>query len=300
MPLFRNSLFHIHLAVFLFGFSGLFVRWVPHPAVTVTLWRLIFATVTLFLVLQIQKRSFRLHSKQDAFAIVLMGVVLAAHWITFFTAIEWSNVAIGLLTFSTFPVFVTLLEPLWLKTRYRASDLLLALITLMGVACIVPRFELGNHITQGALSGVLSGFLGAVLAILNRQYVQHYASLVLNFYEDSIAALLLLPSLLVFHPVMTPQDIGMLVLLGVVFTALAHTLYIQGMTTIKAQTASIITTLEPVYAIVLAMLFLGEIPTWRTLLGGSVILAAAIYATWKSHTDTPPVTQDDAPMMVER
>ena len=77
----------------------------------------------------------------------------------------------------------------------------------------------------------------------------------------------------------------MLLLLGVVFTALAHTLFIRSMRTIKAQQASIIISLEPVYGIVLAALLLSEIPTVRMLIGGGLILGAAIYTMRRSKTD---------------
>lgn len=68
-------------------------------------------------------------------------------------------------------------------------------------------------------------------------------------------------------------------LLGIVFTGVAHSLFIKGLATVKAQTASIIASLEPVYGILAAALFLGELPTARELYGGTIILGAAIYAT---------------------
>ncbi|MEA3420281.1 MAG: DMT family transporter, partial [Acidobacteriota bacterium] len=74
------------------------------------------------------------------------------------------------------------------------------------------------------------------------------------------------------HPLVNTNDMLLLAILGVLCTAGAHTLFIEGMKQIKAQTASIIHSLEPVYGIVFAFLFLQEMPSQRTILGGVIIL----------------------------
>lgn len=91
-----------------------------------------------------------------------------------------------------------------------------------------------------------------------------------------------LPALFVLKPSFTAFDIGMLVIMGIVFTAIAHTLFIGGLRTVKVRTAGIITGLESVYGVVAALLFLGEIPGIRQIVGGAVILAVALYSTLAS------------------
>ena len=78
-----------------------------------------------------------------------MGVILAIHWTTFFKSIQVSTVAIGLLTFSTFPVFVTFLEPYFFKEKIKLSDVVIAIVTFLGVMLVIQKFELGNNLTQG-------------------------------------------------------------------------------------------------------------------------------------------------------
>jgi len=97
---------------------------------------------------------------------------LAIHWGTFFQAIQISTVAVGLLAFSTFPIFTTFLEPIFFKEKLRLSNIILAIITLGGVALVIPNFELSNNVTQGALWGIASGFSFSILSILNRKYVK--------------------------------------------------------------------------------------------------------------------------------
>jgi drug/metabolite transporter (DMT)-like permease len=277
----RRGLIEIHIAVLFFGLAGLFGKLILLPSTIIVLGRVFFATIFLSLILLYLKQGIRLRQTQDYFSMTLMGVILAGHWVTFFQAIQVSTVAIGLLTFSTFPVFVTFLEPVFFRERVELKDILVAIVTVIGVALVIEEFQISNNMTQGALWGIVSGFTFALLSIMNRKYVKEYSSLIVAFYQDSIATVVLLPFLFLTTPVFRLTDILYLSILGVVFTGLAHTLFIKGLTSIKAQKASIIACLEPVYGIIAAILILGAIPTLKVILGGIIILGAAFYATVK-------------------
>jgi drug/metabolite transporter (DMT)-like permease len=259
----------------------LFGKLVALPATIIVLGRVTFACLVLAVVLVAQRRSLRLHARCDGLYMMLMGLVLAIHWITFFQAIKVSTVAIGLLTFSTFPVFVTFMEPYFFNERLQRSDVIVALVAVSGVALVIPRFEFANQIMQGVLWGIASGFTFAVLSILNRRFAWHYSSLVIAFYQDLVAAVVLLPLVFVYDIRWTLKDIMLLVFLGVVCTGFAHSLFIRGMALIKAQTASVVACLEPVYGIIVAAFLLNEIPDMRVITGGGVILGAAAYASIK-------------------
>jgi len=96
-------------------------------------------------------------------------------------------------------------------------------------------------------------------------------------WEQTWATLFLLPFLLLGGQQATGQDIGLLVLLGVVFTAVAHTLFIDGLKGVRGSTAGVISAMEPVYGIVAAALLLQEIPSVAEIVGGVIILGAAVY-----------------------
>jgi drug/metabolite transporter (DMT)-like permease len=275
----NRSLIEIHIAVLFFGLAGLFGKLILLPPLVIVLGRVIFAAVFLALLSLYLKQNIKLNQKKDYLYLFIMGIILALHWWTFFQAIRVSTVALGLLTYSTFPIFVTFLEPYFFKEKIKRSDIFLALVTFLGVILVIPRFEIANNITQGALWGIASGFTFAVLSILNRKYVKKYSSLVIAFYQDSAAAIVLLPFLFLMEFTFTLKDILLLALLGVCFTALAHTLFIKGLTRVKAKTASIIACLEPVYGIVMAFFFLGEIPGLRVVFGGILILGTGFYVT---------------------
>ncbi|MCB0594572.1 MAG: EamA family transporter [Lewinellaceae bacterium] len=276
-----NPLLEIHLAVLLFGLASLFGKWVALPAVIIVLGRVAFAVPALALVLRWAGQSIRLNRRQDYLYLSLLGVLLAFHWVTFFESVQVSTVAVCLVSYSTFPFFTVFLEPLFFREPLSRRGLALAIVALAGVALVIPEWKLGNNTTLGVFWGVLSGISFALLSVLNRKYVRTYSSLQVAFYQDLVAFLLLLPFWFLLQPTPSASDWGLIVVLGVVFTAFSHTLFINGLKEVPARTASIIATLEPVYGIIAAALLLGEIPGVRVLAGGMLIIGAMAYASWK-------------------
>lgn len=279
MPLSKTSLpwIEIHIATLLFGVAGLFGKFVALPALWIVFGRVMFAAAALAVVIKIKKRPWRIASRKDLAILFLLGAVLALHWFTFFHAIQISTVAIGLLSFATFPVFVTFMEPYFFKERLQLRDFMIALVTFAGVALVVPDFDISNQMTAGVLWGLASGFTFAVISLINRKYVASYSGSVMAFYQDLFACLCLLPFIAAWQIMPSVQDWMLLAILGVLCTALAHTLFINSMKTIKAAQASIIVSLEPVYGIIFALILLHEIPDMRVILGGLIILGAAYY-----------------------
>ncbi|WP_032123255.1 DMT family transporter [Clostridium amazonitimonense] len=278
----NKNLIEIHLAVFLFGLSGLFGKLLSLSSIIIVFGRVFFSSIFLLIINLYLKKDMKLKQQKHYFYLVIMGVILAIHWSTFFKSIQVSTVAIGLLTFSTFPVFLTFLEPYFFKEKIKPSDIVVAIVTLFGVVLVIPKFELGNNLTQGVLWGIVSGFTYAILSMLNRKYVKEYSGSVIAFYEQFVATIILIPFLFLQKPVFQPKDILLLILLGTVFTGIAHSLFINGLKNIKTQTAGIISSLEPVYGIFFGAFLLREIPTLREIIGGIIILGTVFYSTIKS------------------
>lgn len=272
----------IHAATLLFGLAGLFGKFIDLPALWIVFGRVLFAFIALALVIRLKHISFKLASKRDVVIVMILGAVLALHWFAFFHSIQISTVAIGLLSFASFPIFVTFMEPYFFKERLHLKDLLTALVTFTGVALVIPNFDIQNNIVQGVFWGLISGFTFAIISLINRKYVQSYSGSLMAFYQDFFACIFIVPFIFMSPIIIRMPDWGLLLLLGVVFTALAHTLFIRSMKNIKAQQASIIVSLEPVYGIIFAVILLSEIPSLRTVIGGILILGAAFYTTRKN------------------
>jgi len=277
----KQSLLEIHAAVVLFGLAGLFGKWLALSPFIIVLGRVFFASLSLSLFFLLTKKSIRIFPAKNYAVFLLLGFILAVHWSAFFHSIQISTVAIGLLSYSGFPVFTAFLEPLFFKEKIKISMTFCALLCLLGVFLIIPRFDLHNSVLRGVLWGLFAGSTFSVLTILNRKLSIKYSSLLITFYQDFWATLFLLPFLFILRPQMASRDILLLLILGIFCTALSHSLFIKGMRHIKAQTAAIISSLEPVYGIVLALLILNEIPAFRTALGGLVILGTTFVVTWK-------------------
>ena len=275
----KPGLFQIHLATLLAGFSGLFGKLLHEGPVVITGGRTIIGCLALFAAAKAGGVALTVRSRRDWLFFAISGAILAAHWLTFFQAIQVSTVAIGLLSFSSFPLFVTFLEPLFFRERLRGLDVLLAAAVVGGLFVVTPSFALGNQMTQGVLWGVTSGLAYAIFSLLGRSHVAHYPAMAVVFYQQMFAGIFLLPGLLFSCPAFSPKTLWLLLLLGVIFTAFAQWMFISSLRAIRAQTASVITLLEPVYAITFAAAMLGEMPSLRTLLGGLMICGAACAAT---------------------
>ena len=273
---YRKSLISLHIAVMLFGLSAVLGQFVTAPAVIVAGGRVICSSLLLFLLSIAGRASLKLKSRKDYGIAVFAGIVLAVHWTTFFQAIQSSSVAIGTITFSTFPLFLTFLEPLLFREKLKVTSVLSAAVLLLGVFITIPEFSLENQITIGILWGMVSSLSYAVLSLANRYLSRSYAARTVCLYEQGTAAVVLLPAMFLVKISWTTQNILGIAAIGFICTAFAHSLYVAAQRKVKAQTAGIISGMETVYGIVYALLFLGEVPGIRELIGGAVILGVAL------------------------
>lgn len=275
----KKSLAALHLSVMLFGLSAVLGQMIEAPAVLVAGGRVFCSSILLAILQAVTHTPWKLHSRKDAAILCSAGIILALHWTAFFQSIQASSVAIGTITFSTFPLFLTVLEPLIFHEKLQLQNIGCAVMLLAGVAITVPEWSLDNPITAGIGWGMLASLTYAVMTLLNRVVAGKYPARTICLYEQGTAAVVLFPAWFILPFAWTPQNLAGIALLGFACTALAHSLYIAAQKNVRAQTAGIISGLETVYGILYALIFLQEIPAARELAGGAVILAAAMFAT---------------------
>jgi len=263
--------------VLLFGLAGLFGKWLELPPVLIVLGRTAVAAAALA-ALRASRRTARLPFEPR---LVGNGVLLALHWFAFFEAIRIANVAIGLLGYASFPLFVLVLERALSGRRWARREAATAALVTCGLGLLVPEFSWANRIVQGLAWGLVSGFTFALLAVVNRSWAAGRPAIDIAFWQNFWAALALMPLAVAAGamPALDLSGLGLLLLLGLVCTAFAHTLFIAALRMVTAHTASVIAALEPVYGIVLAWLLLGEVPGWRTVAGAILIVGAAVVAS---------------------
>ena len=271
----------LHLAVILAGGAGLFAKFVAVSPIVITCGRTLFGCLALLVAVALTKTSLRLRSLKDLLLLALSGTILAVHWLSFFAAIQVSTVAVGLLAFSTFPLFITFLEPFIFGARLHRHDVITAFVVVAGLFLVTSASNIGIRGAQGVLWGLLSAFTFAVISLLSRAYVQVYPAITVAFYQQAFAFLCVLPFALLWPGAITGRDIMLLLVLGVVFTALAQGLAVASLRHLRAQTVGVAFGLEPVYGILFARLLLNETLSPRTLCGGFLILCAVIWSSFK-------------------
>ena len=272
----RRAVLSVNFAVLLFGLAGLFAKWIQLPAIGITFGRVLFSSITLGIYTLVRKQSFRIADRKDFCFLLCAGVVLALHWWSFLESIQLSTVAIGTITFSSFPLFVTFLEPLLFHQTLKKRKVLTAVIILIGVLITIPEFSLENHMFLGILAGMISALSYAVLTIMNKSAARKYSSTITAFYEQATAAVVLLPFVAGAKLQPSLSDLALLLVLGVITTALAHTLFISSLRALPAQLAGVCSSLETVYGILFALLLLGELPSVREIIGAVVIVGAVV------------------------
>nr|WP_319492661.1 DMT family transporter [uncultured Desulfobacter sp.] len=279
----------IHIAVFLFGFAGLFGKFLDCTPLWIVLGRTVFASLALIVYAIIFPGiPLRVATPKNLVFFAIQGILLALHWLSFFAAIQVSSVAVGLITFSSFPLFVTFMEPFFFKERFKKRDLLTAVAVFAGIVLVVPDMDLSNEVTLGSMYGLASGFSFAVLGLVNRRNARRCHPVTAAFYQNLFAAVsLVIPVVLMHSQPPEFHDILLIGLLGIVFTALAHGCFITGLTRIRVQTASVIAGMEPVYGILFAFILLGEMPDISTLVGGVLIIGAVISTGFLEKTKNP-------------
>lgn len=268
----------INAAVLLFGLAGVLGKMADLPSPLIVLARVLIGGAALAVIACLFRIPLRPNRPRDLAVLAGQGALLAIHWIAFFQAINVSSVAVGLLAFSSFPLFTAALEPLLLRQRLRPLELAGALLVLPGIFLLIPTLALSDSTTQGVAWGVLSGATFALLSVTNRALTRSYSSLAISLYQDATAAIVLLPALWLIPSggPLSARQIVILLALGLACTALAHTLFITGMRAVRAQLASLLASLEPIWGILFALVLLGERPSARTLLGGAIILCATL------------------------
>lgn len=280
----QQSLLFLHTSVLLFGGTALFSKLIGLSALDITVYRTGVAAIVLFILLTLQKKQISLASAKDYSVAILLGVVVGIHWVTYFAGMQMAGVTVGIIAFFTYPVITVFLEPLLSRSKIsrkpKVKDIVVAVIVLIGIFLLIPEINLGNQATLGIATGILSAFFFSLRNILHKNYFSHYSGPHTMLYQTLVAFLML--GLFIDVPPMevTKHDWLLIVLVGVVFTAMPHALFASSLRHLSATTAGLISCLQPLYGGVLAFLLLNERVNVLTVIGGLLVISAALFETW--------------------
>jgi len=275
----QKSLFQFHFIVFLFGFTSILGALVTLPAIPIVAWRMGIASAIIGLYLALRNPEKFKIPKQHWPLLFAGGLMIAIHWITFFHAIKIAGVSLTLSMMATGAFLTALLEPLFYKKKIVLYELLFGAMALLGLGLI---FQAEFDQLWGMVVALISAVLSVLFTLINGKLTHRLPARSVSFYELLIGFLavmlyiLINPQLQLGALSVEVSDFALLFILGSICTAYAFIVSVSVMKELSPFTIMIIINLEPVYGILLSLLFFGEKELMSTnfYLGLMVILIA--------------------------
>lgn len=284
---------HLHLIVFIWGFTAILGKLISLDALPLVWWRMSLAVLFIFGYVSYKKIGYKL-SKRDISLLLISGLIIALHWITFFKAIKVSNISITLACLSTGAFFTSILEPIFYKRKMVWYEIVFGLVVLIGLYFVIESSEPNfiqksiNSNMSGTMQGVLlaltSAFLSASFSIINGKFAQRIDATIVSFYE-LFGGVLFLSFFLLFTGQFTQdfftigwEDLMWLGILASICTAYAFITSVSVMKFISPYTVMLTINLEPVYGIALAVLIFekNEQMSFSFYIGAMIILSTVI------------------------
>ena len=262
----RKAFLQIHFCVLLWGFTAILGKLISLPALPLTWWRMLLVVAALACVPRVW-RGLRAMPARLRWAYAGIGVLVALHWLTFYGSIKLANASVGATCMALATVFTALLEPKLAGRAFSRRELGLGIAVLPGVALVVGGVPDGMRL--GIAVGALSALLVAIFGSLNKRLVERADPMTMTALElgaGALALTALAPLMPLLFPVFGgdllalpgPRDALLLLALALACTLLPFVLSLVALRHMSAFGAQLAVNLEPVYAIVLAIVLLGE------------------------------------------
>ena len=275
-----KSYLHLHVIVFIWGFTAILGKLISLEALDLVWYRMLFASVIMTFVVLLSKEKVKVPFNV-LIGFIVSGIIIAAHWLTFYQAIKVSNVSITLACLSTGAFFASILEPIFYKRKVIWYELLFGVIVVIGLGII---FNVETKYTTGIYLAVTSAFLSALFSVINGKYAKEYNPNIISLYELS-SGVFFISIYLFFAGSFTPaffalsiNDLIWLFLLSSICTAYAFSASVKVMKFLSPFTVMLTINLEPIYGIILALLIFDDTEEMTPMfyVGALVILATVI------------------------
>lgn len=266
----------MHVIILVWGFTGILGKIILLPPEIIVWYRIIITVISLLILFPIFKVPYLLKDKKDLGKLMLVGVIVCLHWITFYKAISLSTASLAVLCLSTTTLHVSWIDPIIMKRRFSWIEFLFGVLVIFGIYYISSDFSAAEY--EVLAYGLTSALLAALFSVSNAKLAEKIPSSQIILYE-MIAGIIFLTIVLfskgqltAANLTMTISDFWWLLFLGIVCTSLAFVLMVDVVKKLGAFTASLTINLEPVYTMVLAILILNE----NEILGKKFYLGSAM------------------------
>lgn len=275
-----TSYLHLHLIVFIWGFTAILGALISLEALPLVWYRMLFASVFIFLFILIKKYQISV-SRKMFFSFIFAGLIIAMHWLTFFKAIKESNISVTLACLATGAFFTSILEPIFYKRKVIAYEVVFGLIVIVGLYII---FQVEGNYFYGIVLALTSAFLSALFSVINGKFAKLYNPTIISFYEI-LGGVLFLSIYLALTQSFTQSffqiswnDFKWLLVLSSICTAYAFIASVGVMKYLSPYTVMLTINLEPIYGIVLALFIFSEKEkmSFTFYIGALIILSTVI------------------------
>lgn len=271
----------LHFIVFIWGFTAVLGKLITIEALPLVWYRMFLAAFCILIYIGFKKFSLKVPLK-TLLILLVAGIVIALHWITFFGAIKVSNVSVALATMATGAFFGSLLEPLWYGRKIIGYEVVFGLIVITGLYFM---FNVNTAYSLGIILALISALLGAIFTLINGQLIKTYKPSIIGFYELS-SGMLFITFYILFQTGfsvdffdLSASDWGYLSILATICTAYAFIASVKIMRFISPYTVLLTVNLEPVYGILLAYAIFGESEKMNGMFyTGAVIILLTVIA----------------------
>lgn len=270
------------LATLFISTSGVLGKYIAMPSEVIIWFRSAFAMIFLYGFCKSRKISLRVIDLKTHVPFIISSLFTAGHWVTYFYALKLSNVAIGMLSLFTFPVITALLEPIFIKSKLNPVHLVLGLMVLIGLYILAPEFSMESSDVRGILFGLFSALCYSIRILILKQHVTLYNGSMIMFYQTFVITIVLFPVLFFMDTSGFQSQFPYLLLLALLTTAIGHSLMVHSLKFFSASTATIISSIQPVFGIIIAFIVVDEVPSRNTIWGGLLIISTVFIETIRS------------------
>lgn len=277
-----KSIIELNIASIFVSTSGVLGRYIDLPVPTIIATRAILAGILIFLFCKWKKFDFNI-KKVDRLVFLAGGLLMGIHWLTYFYTLKLSSVAVGMLLIFTYPIITAFLEPLILKTKFQKMHLLLGALVLVGIYFMIPDFIVKEYHVKVFGMGIFSAVCFSLRNIIMKAKSNTYNGSILMFYQLVIVSICLFPFLFILDNSGFVKQLPANFLLALLTTAIGHTYYLYSLRKLSTTSVGIISGTQPIYGIILGIVFLKEYPETSTMIGGGLILISVIIESIRSY-----------------
>ncbi|MFD5318703.1 DMT family transporter [Streptomyces sp. NPDC127098] len=263
----------VALCAALSGTVSVLVAGLTLSPTVIAFWRVVTAAAALAILLAPSRHRRLLRFPGPV--VLVPGVLMGVQWVMHFAALQQTSIISAVLMTSTAPVLVALLAPLLLRERPTPLSLTALPLAVAATAVVVTGGEGGAELCPvGVAFGAGSALSYALWIICLKRYADDIDPTTLVFYQTLVAALVLSPTYLLARPALTRDELGRLVLLGVLLTACLGIAYQSLMRRVTALELGVLSYVEPGTAALLAVALEGEPLSLEIVAGGTAIFLA--------------------------